>query len=161
MKNNKNMALLITRRQLLVWTAPTIAVVSLPAHAQTSVVLPPCPSLVLDNLTFSAGSAPGTCGLSFSILSGDAAQSVDIIEVSNTTPTGTDMINYAPANSGQVTSTAGLTVIWLGQAVGAPFACANAAPVPINEITFTVTYRCSINPDVQTVTFTLSEAAAI
>jgi len=138
------------------WTKPVVNSVFLPAHAQASV----CPVLAIGNGTFSAGSAPGTCGLSFELLSGDAATPIDIIDITNSTPTGSDAVTYSGGTSGSVTATSGLPVNWVGQAVGAPFACATAAPVPINEITFTAEYNCAGDPTVQTMTFSLQAIAA-
>lgn len=156
------------------WTKPIINSVLLPVHAQTTTMPTPtppppppppppveCPMLTIGNGTFSAGSAAGTCGLSFELLSDDAATPVDIISIMNTAPVGTDAVTYSSGTSGSVTAASGLSVNWLGQAVGAPFACGPGGSVdPINEITFTVTYNCASNPDVQTMTFSLQAIAA-
>ena len=139
------------------WKKPVLNSIVLPAHAQSS---PICPELSVLNGTFGPGSAPGTCGLNFQFVSADASQGLDIISVVNTTPVGTDTVTYAGGTAGSVTATAGLTVAWVGQAVGAPFACASDAPVPVNEITFTVTYNCSIDSTVQTMDFSLQTIAA-
>ena len=140
------------------WTKPVVNSVLLPAHAQTSVI--ECPVLSVGNGTFSAGSAPGTCGLSFEFVSGDATTPLNVISIANTTLVGTDQVTYSSGTSGSVTATSGLGVVWLGQAVGAPFACAADAPVPINDVTFTVTFNCADNPAVQTMTFSLLAVAA-
>ena len=145
------------------WTKPMVNSVLLPAHAQTSVIeVEPeveCQVLSVGNGTFSAGSAPGTCGLSFEFVSGDATTPLNVISIANTTPVGTDQVTYSSGTSGSVTAS-GLGVVWLGQAVGAPFACAADAPVPINDVTFTVTFNCADNPAVQTMTFSLLAVAA-
>ncbi|MGH1542560.1 MAG: hypothetical protein ACRBHB_19205 [Arenicella sp.] len=138
------------------WKKPFMNAIVLPAHAQTSV----CPALVVGNSAFGPGSAPGTCGLSFELLSGDAAQDLVILSVSNSTPVGTDVVSYPSGTSGTASSTAGLAISWVGQAVGAPFACATAAPVPIDEVTFTVTYNCAGDAAVQTLTLSLQAIAA-
>lgn len=146
------------------WTKPVVNSVLLPAHAQTTAMPPPvveCPMLITGNGTFSAGSAAGTCGLSFEFLSGDAANAIDVISITNTAPVGTDAVTYSGGTSGSVTATGGLSVNWVGQAVGAPFACGPGGSVdPINEITFTVTYNCASNPEIQTMTFSLQAIAA-
>ncbi len=138
------------------WTKPLLSSVILPAHAQTSV----CPALVVGNTSFGPGSAPGTCGLNFELLSGDAAQDLTIVSVTNSTPVGMDAVSYPGGTTGTASSTSGLAIAWVGQAVGAPFACATAAPVPINEISFTVTYNCAGDTVVQTLVLSLQAIAA-
>jgi len=145
------------------WTKPVVNSVLLPAHAQTSDVPDPalvCPVVTFGSGTFSAGSAPGTCGLSFQFLSGDAGVPVDIISITNSVLVGTDQVTYSNGTSGTATATSGLTANWVGQSIGAPFACAADAPVPINDVTFTVTYNCADNPTLLTMTFSLSAIAA-
>lgn len=142
-----------------VWTKPVVNSVLLPAHAQASAVIA-CPMLTTGAGSFSVGSASGTCGLSFELISGDASIPIDVISITNTTPVGTDAVTYSGGTSGSVTATSGLVVNWVGQAIGAPFACAAAAPVPVNEVTFTATYNCASDPAVQTMTFSLQTIAA-
>lgn len=131
------------------WTKPVVNSVLLPAHAQTSV----CASVIFGNATSSVGSGGAVCGLSFELLSGDAAASIDIISITNTAPVSPDAVTYPSGTSGSVTATSGLSVNWVGAAIGAPFTC---SPLDaINEITFTVTYNCASDPTVQTATFSL------
>lgn len=136
------------------WTKPVVNSVLLPVHAATTAA---CPALVFGAATSTAGS--GTiCDVSFQFLSADPAVPLNVISISNTPPAGTDTVTYAGGTSGSVTATSGLAVNWVGQAAGAPIAC--DAPVPLADITFTVTYNCESDATEQTVTFSLLEIAA-
>lgn len=139
------------------WTKPIVNSVIMPAHAQTSL---PCPEVIVGNSAFSVGSAAGTCGLSFEFLSADAAMPLNILSIQNSAPVGTDAVTYASGTTGVVTSVSGLSVNWVGQSVGAPFACNTDTPVPVNDITFIVSYNCDNNSEVQTMSFDLIAVAA-
>lgn len=133
------------------WQKPIINSVVLPAHAQASV----CPMLVLGNGTFSPGSAAGTCGLSIELLSSDPVEDLEILSISNSTLAMGDAVTYPMGTAGTVSSLIGLEINWVGQAVGAPFACSTNPPVPVNDIVFTVEFNCATGPEVQTMTFSL------
>lgn len=138
------------------WQKPVVDSVLLPAHAQATV----CPLLVVGNGSFSPGSVPGTCGISFELLSGDSAININILSITNSALVGTDAVTYSGGTAGSVGSSSGLSVNWVGQAVGAPFACATSAPVAVNEVTFDVTYNCDAGPEVQMMTLSLQAIAA-
>jgi len=112
------------------------------------------------NFVKSVGSPAAFCGLSFEILSADNAVPVDIISVSNTTPVGSDVIGYPNGTTGTITSVIGIPISWGGASFGAPFVCLDTV-TPTNDMTFTVEYNCASDPQVQTVTFLLSEIAAL
>ena len=139
-----------TRRELLVWTAPVVASISLPVHAQTSICETP-PVLTAVTPAKCAGVDPqGEATLA--ILSSDGAMPVEIISVTDNA-VDPNVIAYS-ATSGTVTDADGIDVSWNGPS-GDATTC-----LPTVDVTFTVTYTCNGDPMNYTIEFSLVDVLA-
>ena len=135
-KNKQRLELAPTRRELLVWSAPVIAAISLPVHAQTSVCTTP-PVLRAITPAKCAGENPqgeSTLG----IFSTDAAVPVQIISVTDNA-VAPNVIAYS-ATSGVVTDSVGIDISWDGPSTDA------TTCLPTVNVIFTITYTCQDDP---------------
>lgn len=134
-----------TRRELLVWTAPVIASISLPVHAQTSVCTTP-PVLTPITPAKCAGEIPqGEATLG--IFSSDAMVALEIISVTDNA-VDPNVMTYS-ATSGMVTDTNGINVGWKGPSTD------GVTCLPEVDVMITVTYTCNNDPMNYTAEFSI------
>ncbi|MFT5135640.1 MAG: hypothetical protein ACI8XV_000666 [Arenicella sp.] len=135
-KNKQQLGLAPTRRELLVWSAPVIAAISLPVHAQTSSCTT-APTLQAVTPAKCAGENPqGEATLR--IISSDALVDVQILSVTDNAVVP-NAITYS-ATSGIVGANSGLDIKWDGPSTDA------VTCLPAQDVTFTITYTCSNDP---------------
>jgi len=159
------------------WQKPIINSVVVPAHAQmtttqapvttaapTTTPAPVCPDIVIGNIASNALSGANSntsCGLTFDILSSDAATALEITAIDNgTLGTGVTVTNDG---LGQATTTSGPRVTWMGPINGsAPSDCVNVADiVPTDDVMFTIMATCDTAPDPVTLTINLTDIIAM
>jgi hypothetical protein len=140
---------------LAVWQKPVINSIVMPAHAQTSPVVPVdpaalCPMILIGNVIFgpvSGANTPPVCSVTFDVLSGTAGTPLTITSITNSTLAANNTVVYD--TFGEATDTAGPRVVWRGPASDAPF-CSDL--MPIDAVTFTVTATCAAVPTMETFT---------
>lgn len=156
-KNNETKAGINGRRKALlgltsgtalaIWQKPLINSIVVPAHAQTSVVmpvLPPedlCPMIIISNVLFgpvSGSNTPPVCSVTFDVLSGMAGTPLTITSITNSTLEANNTVTYD--SFGEASDTTGPRVVWRGPASDAPF-CSDL--MPIDSVTFTITATCA------------------
>lgn len=123
------------RRQMLVWTVPVIATVTLPAHAQTSLACTAPPGVSVPVAPKCAGSNPliGTAQLEIFAPDAMLMELIDI-QVTSTDPASTLTLPSLPATLSNSTP---LVVTWNGPASDA-LTC-----LPLSQISMTLEYACS------------------
>lgn len=139
-----------TRRELLVWSVPVVASISLPAHAQMSECTTP-PVLRAITPAKCAGQNPqgeATLGIFSS-----AAVTLDIISITDDA-VDPNTITYS-ATSGMVTDVTGIDVSWAGPSTDA------TTCLPQVNVTITVSYTCNNDPMTFTETFSLLDVLAV
>jgi len=135
-ENQVNMKINKPRRQVLVWTAPTIVAVTLPAHAQTSAtsscIAPPLVSVAAAPKC--AGDPPiGTALLEILAPNSDSTELVDI-QVTSADPASTLTLPTLPA---ALSDSVPLEVTWDGPASDA------VTCLPLAQINMTLEYACN------------------
>lgn len=150
------------RRRLLIWGAPTIVAISIPAHAQTSPGPPPPPpeptfcgsAPVMEATVASKCSGDPPVGQAVVTIFSDAADASDVqLEIRSVTINGaadTDsfMIPSLPAN---VIDTIGLEIEWSGNATDA------TTCLPTSAITIDVVYSCATGSEDQSISFNFTD----
>ena len=144
----------ISRRGLLKWAPPTVAMVALPVHAQTSI----CTSLLVAEAT-----APSKCsgtppvGQAVIRLTSDAMDpnnpDLDILSITVNGAAASDTVTF-PSLPMSVTDTLGLDISWTGNGSDA-LTC-----LPLSTITFDITYRCSLSSITMVQSFDLTTLLA-
>lgn len=132
------------KRRLLVWSAPVVAAISLPAHAQTSCTAT-APELVVVSFPKCSGSPPlGQAVLELRI---GGADDLIITNIDFTTDDIGTTLTGIPIFPATITSTAPISLTWMGPASDA-ISCA-----PTSQSSMTVSFACSETSPVQTVDF--------
>ena len=122
------------RRQILVWTAPTVAVIALPAHAQMS----PCPAPPV----VSVGVAPKCAGdppvgnALLEILAPDS-MSMELIGIEVTTDDASSTLSEFPTLPAMLSDSTPVTVEWNGPASDA------VTCLPLAQINMILEYACN------------------
>lgn len=149
------------KRQYMKWSAPIVASVMLPAHAQASPEITTTESPRCLAAPVMEATIPSKCAteVGSNNISGTAtvvvksdSESIEIISIDHNG--GSDI--QLPSLPVTVTGSSGATIKWAGNSTDA-FTC-----LPITQISFTVTFTCNGAPNA-TRTFNLTEllAAAI
>jgi len=129
------------------WTKPMLAGVVLPAHAQTTT----CPVLMTQAVfgPNSGGAQDGTCRVTITVLSMDAATPVEISAIESDVA---DPDTVTVDGLGEATDTTGPTIVWNGLAPGANFCQDLNTPdgAPTTDVNFTVTYTCEVVGSLET-----------
>ena len=122
------------RRQLLVWTAPTVAVIALPAHAQMS----PCtgPPVVSVAAAPKCAGDPPIGSAQLEILAPDAMP-MELISVEVTTDDPASTLNDLPSLPAMLSDSTPMTVTWDGPASDA------VTCLPLAQISMALEYACS------------------
>ena len=128
------------RRQVLVWTAPAIAAVTLPVHAQTSLCTAP-PVVSVPVAPKCAGDPPvGTAQLEILAPDTTSMELIDI-QVTSSDAASTLTLPSLPANLSDLVP---LAVTWDGPASDA-LSC-----LPLAQITMTLEYACGMTSEFET-----------
>ena len=139
-----------TRRQLLVWTTPVIAAVSLPVHAQTSECVTP-PELNVVSPAKCAGVDPqGQATLE--LVSSSGSVDVEILAISD--DASDPNVITLPMVPATVSSSSGIEISWQGPSADA------TTCLPETDVTITVTYTCSNDPLDYEIEFSLVDVLA-
>ena len=160
MKNNKRNDTtefglgMISRRQLMVWTTPLVAAITLPAHAQTSTCFS-APVLTATVPSKCAGDPP--VGQAIMTLFSDAADPTnDSLEVRSITVNGaasTDTVTL-PSLPANIIDTVGIDIEWSGNASDA------VTCLPTSPITFDVVYGCGTSGGDTMISFDMTTVLA-
>ena len=122
------------RRQFLVWTAPTVAVIALPAHAQMS----PCtgPPVVSVAAAPKCAGDPPIGSAQLEILAPDS-MSMELISIEVTTNDPDSTLNDIPSLPAMLSDSTPVTVTWDGPASDA------VTCLPLAQIDMVLEYACS------------------
>lgn len=134
-ENQMNIKINKVRRQVLMWTAPVVASVTLPVHAQTSPSSCTAPPLVsVPAAPKCAGNPPiGTALLEILAPNTDSMELIDI-QVTSADPASTLTLPSLPAS---LNDSIPLEITWDGPASDA-LTC-----LPLTEISMTLEYACN------------------
>lgn len=126
----------IARRKVLVWTPPLVAMVALPAHAQTS-MCGSSPVVVANVASKCSGNPPiGQAVLTISSDAADAAVPAIEITAINAVGGSADDSFTVPTLPATVSDTVTIDVEWTGPATDA------TTCLPLADVTLEVTYSC-------------------
>ena len=150
-QNKRRLRIEPTRRELLIWTAPVIASISLPVHAQMSICPPTTPVLTALTPAKCAGASPILGEAALAIFSSGSIP-LDIISVTDNA-INPNAIAYS-STSGIVTDTDGIDVDWDGPSTDA------TTCLPTEDVDITVTYTCSNDPMTYTDVFSVLDILA-
>ncbi len=161
MKTKKSTAQILDRRKVIKWTAPVIASVSLPVHAEctppcgtttTTTTLPPTLCICGDPVitVVVAPKCSGTSSIGEARLLLTASNDCPL-EIKSLTLLADDIKNVLSAGVTlplSVTSTSGMEFSWIG-ASGSAISC-----LPVGDLSLEIVYCCYEEPD-QTVVIDL------
>jgi len=129
----------ITRRSLLAWSTPTIAAITLPAHANTSDCMDAMPVLTVTSSPKCSGTPPvGTAVIS--ITSSMTGCPVTIKSISSTTDDDKSDIGNLPDLPIDADSSDTVTFEWNGPASD------SASCLPLAQVDVTIEYCCDNGP---------------
>lgn len=148
--NLESLKVSISRRNLLKWTTPTVAFVTLPAHAQTTEVEPPMPEpepqqcgsspvLLAQEASKCVGSAP-VLGDIILTLASDGADpeylEIDILSVTHNAGEEHSLTLSLSSLPATISDTGGIEIGWVGEASDLQ----TCLPTP--DVTISVDYAC-------------------